>query len=296
MKDDAVHLSCWDPELDKEFKADWNTEAFRHGIINISESVNKPEQNNKNKIYAYINWEMSEREVNLLCDTYSFKKETIKQIKGNKFLLELQNQEAYDKIVKLDTIQLGTEPIRISQPGRKPFRIIQCFTCQQYGHFSRFCPTGIFICRLCARTHEPERCPEYLSPNNWRCINCKNEPESNHKAGSYNCPAHQAEMQRNSNRMQESSFQGSGKRKEALCMEELKTVLDDYTDKITSFAKCMYYDSTITYKNINEIGREIFNKELNQVKEIIDPVDNEDERGEKDEDEEEKDANINPMQ
>ena len=284
IKDSLLHITCKDPELHQEFKTGWNQNAFNYGIMDIQEPIKQPELEEQNKIYAFIGWEMNEREINLLCDTYQIKKETIKQIKGNKFLLELRNKEAFEKISKMETIQLGTEPIRISIPGKRMGRIIQCFTCQQYGHFSKFCPTKIFICRLCARTHDPEKCPEYLTPRNWRCINCKNEINSNHKAGSYQCPVHQAEMQKSNNRMTENSFQNSTPTtRKTISMQELKVIMDEYTDKYTSFAKCMYYDSTITLKNIDEVGKAIFNKELRQVKEIVDPVDNDDEDNREDE-------------
>lgn len=69
--------------------------------------------------------------------------------------------------------------------------VVQCYSCQRYGHFSTNCQT--IACANCAGNHETKQC---TNQDLTKCVNCdwhnkhaKSKIDTNHKANDYNqCP------------------------------------------------------------------------------------------------------------
>ena len=87
-----------------------------------------------------------------------------------------------------------------SCPIRDRFHLRQCGRCLKFGHKTASCrnETHIALCAFCAESHETKSCPQKQNPDNHRCANCRNNPNSDtvtndiyHNAYSDKCPIHQ---------------------------------------------------------------------------------------------------------
>ena len=90
---------------------------------------------------------------------------------------------------------------------------------------------------------------------------------SYHKAGTFQCPMHKNEIQR-----LQAKTNGNGKNSEIFNMDKLNEILEEHTDKLTTYTRCMVFDKQVNYKNHSELEKAIFHKTLNHVKEIKDPL------------------------
>ena len=270
IKDEKLHIFCWDEKHDQLFNEPWDVRAFNQGIIKILEKedpTHKPM-----RVFAMISHELQTEELEIMRSQYSIEKDGIRQIRDHNFLLEFKDKDIYEQTLRLGSLQIATEPIRIypydSRNRRQ--RVVQCFKCQKYGHYTSYCNAKSHCCRYCAEPHSSDSCTRQMSPEEWKCGNC--ETNNNHKAGTPQCLKHALELERLKTKANAAALQKNDK---MASKEFVKKTLDEYTDVITSYAKYILYDKHCGYKKISEFEKEYFKREIKTLV-TIDPIESED--------------------
>ena len=117
--------------------------------------------------------------------------------------LWLASIDARNNIIKEGGLYfLGTR-CRVVLPD--PHRdVLRCLKCQKYGHQAKRCPKSEPTCATCNGSHFTASCPNYDNSEKLQCCNCAVGSDgsvnvrktSNHRAGSKECPAQLAAIER----------------------------------------------------------------------------------------------------
>ena len=117
--------------------------------------------------------------------------------------LWLATVDARNRILKEGGLYfLGTR-CRVVLPD--PHRdVLRCLKCQKYGHQAKRCPKSEPTCATCNDSHFTSTCPNNDKPEKLQCCHClvssagtiSAQKSSNHRAGSKECPAQLAAIER----------------------------------------------------------------------------------------------------
>ena len=245
----------------------WHEDAFSGGILSVDRANSAEATKVDLAVYTNIYRNLGKKDFEYLANKYGINRDNITQVRNTTFKITFDDEKIYDEVVEAKYMQLVNEPIKISLPRARetPIKIIQCYICQDFGHYNTYCPTiqasgkpgGIPICRYCSKNHHSKNCAKLDNPAKYVCVKCP-PGYNNHKCGSRSCPKYQDEIQKV---VAKRNREEQEKNKVPLTLNKMEAFVNGQIDRALALTRDVVRANNLIYDEANE--KDYFERSLN---------------------------------